>query len=152
MRQFILIIPLLLLPLLAGCNLESTGAATLTPLPPTVYVPPTPYRAPTFAPFGAQAVVITPTPGNLLTPIPAQTVIQNPQPSPTSQNAIEAFIDNLVIPAWNFLYTFLLEGLATLWVFAGARGGLIAQLACCVAPALLVIGAVLVRFRILRWR
>jgi len=133
---------MILLLVLAGCNL-STANPTPTPAPfPTVsYVAPTPYRGPTLitAPtliggntggaqnFSAQSVGATPTARNILTPVPAQVLIDNPQPSPTSQNAIEAFINNLIVPAWNFFYTFFLEGLGTLWVFAGARGGAFAQ-------------------------
>ena len=165
MRRYLLI---LLLLALVACNL-STAAPTPTraPLPTVSYVAPTPYRGPTpvvaptliggntdggAASFGAQSVGPTPTARNILTPIPAQTLLQNPQPSPTSQNAIEAFVNNLIIPAWNFVYTFVLEGLSTLWLFAGARGGVFAQVFCCVGPAILLTGYVLVRLRVVRWR
>lgn len=153
---------LLILLLLAGCNLETSGVATLEPTA-TVYVAPTPYRGPTaiVAPtliaspnaqgVGVQSVGVTPTSGNVLTPVPVQTLVQNPQPPPASQNVIEAFINNLAIPAWNFLYTFLTEGLLTLWTFAGARGGVFAQVTCCIAPLLLVAGVVLRRLRGGRW-
>jgi hypothetical protein len=147
--------------LLAGCNLETSGSATLEPTP-TAYIAPTPYRGPTIiaAPtliggqggFGAQNAGATATARNILTPVPAETLLQNPQPSPGSQNAIEAFVNNLIIPAWNFLYTFVLEGVSTLWLFAGARGGVFAQFFCCIAPGVLVVVAVLLRLRIIRWR
>lgn len=160
MRRYLFV----LIVLLAGCNLETSGSVTPTfePIPTTSYVPPTPYRAPTLitAPtlvggqssFGAQSVVVTPTARNLLTPVPEQALLQNPQPPPASQNAIEAFVNNLIVPAWNFLYTFVLEGVSTLWLFAGARGGAFAQFFCCIGPAVLVVGVVLVRLRIIRWR
>jgi hypothetical protein len=161
---------ILFLVLLAGCNLETSESVTPTfePLPTTSYVAPTPYRAPTLltAPtlvggqgaLGAQNVGATPVIGatptgrNILTPVPAEILLENPQPSPGSQNAIEAFVNNLVIPAWNFVYTFVLEGVGTLWLFAGARGGVFAQVFCCVGPGVVVVVAVLLRLRIIRWR
>ncbi len=166
MRRFFLLILMLLL---AGCNLEATDEAlttpTFEPLPTTSYVAPTPYRVPTLinAPttlggdgsvdsFGVQAVGVTPTPRNILTPVPAQVLIENPQPSQTSQNAIEAFVNNLIVPAWNFVYTLISEGLGTMWLFAGARGGVFAQLFCCITPIIVVVVIVLFRFRIIRWR
>lgn len=147
---------------LAGCNLETSGSFTPTPepLPTTSYVPPTPYRGPTqiVAPTliggqgaGAQVVGVTVEPGRVVTPIPGQTIAQ-PVPSPASENAIEAFVNNILIPAWNFVYTFFLEGLSTLWLFAGTRGGAFAQVFCCIVPIVLVIGVVAVRFRLVRWR
>ena len=91
--------------------------------------------------------------GNVLTPVPAEVLIENPQPSPTSQNAIEAFINNLIVPAWNFTYTLVSEGLTTMWLFAGARGGIFAQVFCCISPILLGIVVVLYRLRVVRlWR
>ncbi|MFN8450486.1 MAG: hypothetical protein U0521_18350 [Anaerolineae bacterium] len=155
----------LILLLLAGCNLETSGVATPSPQP-TIYVAPTPYRGPTaiVAPtlitqqgqsgqgVGVQSLVVTATPRNLLTPVPVQTLIANPQPPPTSQNFIEVLINNVAIPAWNILYTFLSEGLVTMWVFAGARGGVLAQVVCCLAPTVLVVGLVLRRLRVIRWR
>ncbi len=162
MRRLLTVLIMLLL--LAACNLDAPGGspppAQLEPtsVRPT-FVAPTPYIAPTlipqqgFAPqvAGTQVAVVTSPPGNLLTPVPAQTLIENPQPPPTSANAIEAFVNNLIIPAWNFLYTFLLEGISTLWVFAGARGGVVAQLFCCIAPFILAVVVVVLRFRLLRW-
>lgn len=159
---FILIIALLFL---AACNLDAPGG--LPPpsaLEPTdqrpTFVAPTPYIAPTLIPqqgFSQQTaatpgVVPTTAPQNLLTPVPAQTLIQNPQPPATSQNAIEAFINNLIIPIWNFVYTFILEGVSTLWLFAGARGGVVAQLVCCIVPFIVAVIGVLIRFRVVRWR
>ncbi len=157
MRRYLM---LLLLVFAAGCNLDTSASMTLTAvIPPTsTYVAPTPYIAPiiiTPVPgqsFSAQGVVITPTPGNLLTPVPAQQLINNPAPSQSSQNAIEAFINNLIVPLWNFLYTFVLQGAATLWVFAGARGGAFAQVFCCIAPAILLVIVVALRLRVVRWR
>ncbi len=145
----------LFLLILAGCNLETPGVATVEPTA-TPYVAPTPYRPPTqvgatpVQGAGAQAVVATPTRGNLLTPIPAQTLIAQPQPPPEQQNAVEAVVNNVLVPIWNFLYTFVIEGAGTLWLFAGARGGAFAQVFCCVAPAIVVVGVALLRFR--RWR
>ena len=174
MRQYVLLSILILL-LIAGCNLSTAAnpTATVSGLLVTVpYVPPTPYRAPNLnatqgalaAPtliggnvsgaqnFGAQSVGVTATPGNILTPVPAQTLIQNPAPSLNSQNAIEAFVNNLIVPLWNFVYTFFLEGLSTLWLFAGARGGAFAQVFCCIVPAIALLVVVLFRLRVGRWR
>ena len=158
MRRTVFI--LLILLLVAACNLSTADPTpTFAPLPTVSYVAPTPYRAPTLFPtsavVGAQAEAVTGngTTNNLLTPVPAQTLLQNPQPSATSQNAIEAFVNNLIIPIWNFIYTFVLEGLSTLWLFAGARGGTFAQVFCCIVPAFMVVGVVLIRLRVVRlWR
>lgn len=164
MRRNSLSLMLLLALMLVGCNLDAPGGnlppAPLEPTRPT-FIAPTPYIAPTLIPqqgFSRQTVAtplvaLTPSPGNLLTPVPAQTLIQNPNPSPNSQNAIEAFVNNLLVPVWNFFYTFILEGLSTLWLFAGARGGVIAQVFCCVAPLIVVVVLAVLRFRVLRfWR
>jgi hypothetical protein len=176
MRQYIFLFILFLL-LLAGCNLTTGDPPTPTnsqTIPTISYTPPTPYRAPNLnatpgvpavptliggnvggaAAFSAQSVAgATPTARNILTPIPAQTLLQNPQPSVTSQNAIEAFVNNLIVPVWNFVYTFFLEGLSTLWLFAGARGGVFAQVFCCITPAIVLVIVVLLRLRIVRgWR
>jgi len=168
---------LISLLLLAACNLTTGNPPTPTsgvPVPTVSYTPPTPYRAPDLnatpgaagvynAPtlvggnvggvqsFSAQDVGPTATGRNILTPIPAQTLIANPAPSATSQNAIEAFVNNLIVPLWNFLYTFFVQGLATLWVFAGARGGAFAQVFCCITPAILLAGVVALRLRLFRW-
>ncbi len=176
MRRYSFIIVLFLVAI-AGCNLTTGDVATLTPtsglLPTVSYTPPTPYRAPNLnatpgafvvptliggnpsggAAFSAQSVGATPTRGNILTPVPAGTLLQNPAPSVNSQNAIEAFVNNLIVPIWNFVYTFFLEGLSTLWLFAGARGGAFAQAFCCIVPGIVVVTVVLFRLRVGRfWR
>src|SRR5215213_7216714 len=98
MRRLFLLI---LVVMLAGCNLDAPGGTSVA-LEPTVarptFIAPTAYIAPTQVPqggFSGQAVgtpiiVITPTldPLRILTPVPAQSLIQNPAPSATSQNAI----------------------------------------------------------------
>lgn len=152
---------LILLLFLAGCNLGTTG--TVTPQPAaTVYVAPTPYRGPTaiVAPTligsgssaGAQSVAGTPVSNPQATAVPTQQTIPIPQAPPGSQNVIEAFFDTLVIPLLNFVYTFVTEGAATLWLFAGAQGGALAQALCCLGPTLLIGGLLLRRLRIGRWR
>ncbi|MEP7293056.1 MAG: hypothetical protein ABI835_14840 [Chloroflexota bacterium] len=166
MRLTLLIFAAFVLLIFTGCNLDAPGGnLPSTPLVPTdasrpTFIAPTPYIVPTLIPqqgFGPQTVAtsgIAPTsaPRNLLTPVPAQTLLDNPQPSPNSANAIEAFVNNIIIPAWNFIYTFILEGVGTLWLFAGARGGALAQVFCCVAPGLVIVAAVALRFRLFRWR
>ena len=85
------------------------------------------------------------------TPFPGQIVVQPPT-SQVSQNVIEALVNNLIVPAWNLVYTFFMDGISTLWQFAGARGGGFAQVFCCVGPIVLVVVALIVRFRPIRWR
>ncbi len=163
----------------AGCNLATSDSVppTFGPLPTTSYVAPTPYRAPTLingvpvqpqvvtaqpqgAGIGAQGVVVvtpTPAPGQVViavtaTPFPGQIVVQPPVASQVSQNVIEALVNNLIVPAWNLIYTFFMDGISTLWLFAGARGGGFAQIACCIGPIVVVVIALAVRFRLVRWR
>lgn len=134
----------LLALLIAGCNLSAVTAPTPTPFP-------------TPAPLGeAQSpgvIFVTATPfGNPplgLTPVPT---LPPGVVAPTS-NAVEWLIQTVVIPAWNFLYTFLFQALGSLWTFAGARGGIFAQALCCIGPAILVAAAA-VRYVVLgrRWR
>ncbi|MCC6802792.1 MAG: hypothetical protein IT319_07905 [Anaerolineae bacterium] len=152
---------LILLLLLAGCNLESFDAVTPPPTA-TAYVAPTPYRGPTaiVAPTligsgsntGAQTVPGTPVTVIQPTAAPTQQTIPIPQAPAGSQNVIEAFFDNLVIPLISFVYSFVTEGAATLWLFAGAQGGALAQLLCCLVPVLVVGGLLLRRLRVGRWR
>jgi hypothetical protein len=148
---------LLILLLLAGCNLETSGLETPAPTA-TAYVAPTPYRgptaivAPTLIGAGAQSVVVTPASNSPPTAVPTQPTIPIPQAPAGSQNVIEAFFDGLVIPVVNFVYTFVTEGAATLWLFAGVQGGALTQVICCLGPTLLIGGLLLRRLRIGRWR
>ncbi len=126
-------------PLAVNGTSAETVYITATPIPgaaaQTIYV--------TATPFGLGAgsgIVIAITPGSL-----------NPTlaPTPTSTNVIDSIINNLLIPAWNFLYTLVLSGLTSLWNTAGARGGLVAQGLCCLIPGVIVI-VVVVRLALLR--
>lgn len=124
--------PLLLLILtlaLAGCNLDSDISVQLAPSPTPLVV-----------------ATATPDPLVFVTPIPEQVLLDQPEPPAESQNAIDVFVNNFLIPIWNFLYTFVSEGVTSLWVFAGARGGAFAQVFCCIAPVALGVGLVLMRF------
>lgn len=132
---------ILLIVLLAGCNLDTSVSVTLAPSP-------TPFPSPT----PLIALTPTPDPALLMTPIPAQVLLENPEPAPQTETAIDAFVNNILIPAWNFVYTLFLDSLGSLWVFAGARGGIFAQVVCCVAPVIVVLGALYVRFRFWRRR
>ncbi len=116
-----------LLLLLAGCNLTIvTDPSEPTIAPQINFVTATP--PPSF---------ITATPfGN---PVVATVVPGSPTVPPPASNAADWFINNVVLPVWNFLYTFVLDAVGTLWNFAGARGGLIAQVACCIIPGILAV-------------
>lgn len=168
MRRLFFVFALLIL---AACNLEAASGPvatpTFAPLPTTSYVAPTPYRGPTLvvptliggqsgqsgqSALGGQSVVATSVPGSFVAPTVAPTPLPTTIPAQASQNVIEAFVNNLIIPLWNFVYTFFLEGFSTLWQFAGARGGVFAQLTCCVAPVIIAGGAVALRLRLFRWR
>ena len=119
---------------LAGNVTTQTVFITATPIPgvgaQTVYVTATAFGS---APGINDGVSIAVTPGN-----PALA------PAPPSTNVIDSLINNVAIPAWNFLYTLVLNGIASLWDFAGARGGLFAQGLCCLLPAV-VTGVLVVR-------
>lgn len=115
-----------------GCNLATT--TTLTATPP---------------PFATITPLLSDT---LATPLPGVVVPTPPAPIPTeSQNAIEWVIAQIVIPAWNFVYTLIINGAVALWVFAGDRGGITAQFCGCVLPAV-VIGILVVRSTLRRVR
>lgn len=139
-----------------GCNLATNRAATLaanptiTPAPfataaPQFQLPPTvtPILGTVLATALPGVAVPTPLPGSF----PAETI-----PAET-QNAIEWVISQMVIPAWNFVYTLVINGAVALWIYAGDRGGLTAQLCGCVLPTLvagvLVARAALRRIRML---
>jgi len=159
-----------------GCNLVThiaatrtasapTGAATSIPgtfgfqggAVPTLFV-----VAPSITPlvadgFGAQAAA-TPFPQidltTGLTYVP--TVVGTPSVplpvvQPETQGAIEWVIAQIVIPTWNFLYTLVVNGVIALWVYAGDRGGLTAQVCGCLLPIALV-GFFLIRSTLRRLR
>lgn len=90
-----------------------------------------------------QVNIVTATPlAGVLVPTPAP-VAGGAQAAPgtpaTATNAADWFIGNVVIPAWNFVYSFAIQMLTSLFDYAGARGGILAQGACCVGPILLTL-------------
>jgi hypothetical protein len=88
-------------------------------------------------------VFITPTP--VSTSEPNDIDLPDPQPGEQTENIVEALINRVLIPLWNFLYTFLTSALVSLWDFAGLRGGLTAQIIFCPIPGILVTTGVLRR-------
>lgn len=155
----------LLMVLLSACNLAQIAAPTITPYPtpqpiapdgstanvfpsitplaPAVVTTQTVYITATPIPgFGAQTVYVTATPfgsgGGLSMAVTPGTANPTLAPAPPSTNVIDSLINNVAIPAWNFLYTLVLSGIASLWNFAGARGGLFAQGLCCLLPAVIL--------------
>lgn len=156
MRPFALILALITL---VGCTL--TSASEPTPIPPAPTIrPQTGFGAqqvatpvPTVpAPVFSTAVVITMTPIGLNDPIttPVDTDLPDPQPGQQTENIVEALINRLLIPVWNFLYTFITGSIISLWDFAGLRGGMMAQFIFCLIPGIVVTIGVL--YRVFRWR
>ncbi len=110
MRQLMLIVVILAL---AGCNLDTSVSVTLAPSP-TPLILPSP----------------TTDPALFATPVPAQTVVEQPP----AENVIQAFVNNLIVPIFNFFLSFVTDAVASLWALAGVRGGSLGQALCCVAP------------------
>jgi len=158
MRPFILILVLITL---VGCTLTSVSEPTPVPPPPTIR-PQTGFGAQQVAtPVPAQPsptllfsapVVITMTPIGLNDPIttPVDTDLPDPQPGQQTENIVEALINRLLIPVWNFLYTFITGSIISLWDFAGLRGGMMAQFIFCLIPGIVVTIGIL--YRVFRWR
>ena len=138
-------IVLMALIFLTGCNLATDPAATMAAQQLSTATPAvTIVFQPTITPFGALS---TPLPGVLATPIPG--TVPTPGVPPQAGNAIEWLIVQIIIPAWNFLYTLVISGAASLWTFAGERGGLTAQLCGCLLPIGIVV-AMIIRAIMLR--
>jgi len=138
-----------------GCNLATNRAATLTANPTSIAVP--------FVTAPPQVLppTVTPILGTLLATALPDVIVPTPLPgsfppsavSAETQNAIEWVVSQIVIPAWNFVYTLVINGAVALWIYAGDRGGLTAQVCGCVLPTLvagvLVVRAALRRIRML---
>ncbi len=165
---------LTLIFVLAACNLARIAAPAPTPYPTpqpvsadgvvpsvtplavdgaavqTVYITATPIPG-----AAAQTVYVTATPFglNASTGITIAITVGAPNtalaPTPASTSVIDSIINNLLIPAWNFLYTLVLSGLASLWGVAGARGGVVAQGFCCLIPGVIV-AVMVIRLAFLR--
>lgn len=134
MRRLIIAGLMLLFALaLAGCNLSSIEAPTPTPFPTA-----RPLDNGQEVPALGQVTFVTATPfGN---PPPAGgIVVPTVQPTGPGANAADWIINVVVLPAWNFLYTFGMQAFGSLWIFAGAQGGVFAQGLCCVVPAILAV-------------
>jgi hypothetical protein len=142
---------LMLLLVLAACNLVSISAQQ----PASFATPP---------PAGGEDVqinIVTATPGAIQVTATPFGVVVNPTPvsgsvqtSPalpsSSGNAVDWLINAVILPAWNFLYTLFMRSVGSLFDFAGARGGVFAQVLCCIVP--IVIAAVLLARYFMRGR
>ncbi len=163
MRRAPHIFLLILITLLVtnGCTLTTTSEPTRVPPPPTIrpqtgfgaqqVATPVPVQ-PSSTPLLSAPVVVTMTPIGLNDPItpPISTDLPDPQPGQQTENIVEALINRVLIPAWNFLYTFITGAVISLWDFAGLRGGMMAQFIFCLIPGIVVTFAVL--YRVFRWR
>jgi hypothetical protein len=147
MRRIPLTFALILLILLAivGCTLATNEPTRIAP----TRIPPTPASG-----FQVQQVstpfstLPPPTPFVVtMTPVaqPVATDIPGPQPGEQTENIVEALINRILIPVWNFLYTFITGSIVSLWDFAGLRGGLMAQMIFCLIPGMFVTFGVLWR-------
>lgn len=117
---------------LAGCNLSSIEAPTPTPFPTAR--PATDNSG--IPPIGG-VTFVTATPfGN---PSSGSPVIPTVQPTGPGANAATWLIGTVILPAWNFIYAFAMQTVGTLWLFAGAQGGVIAQGLFCILPSALLL-------------
>lgn len=117
----------------AGCNLSNIQASTPTPFPTAI-----PQNNSGVPPLG-QTTFVTATPFGNPPPAGGGVVVPTVQPTGPGANAAEWLINVVILPAWNFLYSFGLSAFGTLWNTAGAQGGVMAQGLCCVVPAILVV-------------
>ncbi len=125
-------VTLLLLIALAGCNLSSIEAPTPTPFPTA-----RPLTANATVPPIGGVTFVTATPfGNPSTGI---AVVPTVQPTGPGANAATWLIGTVILPAWNFLYSFGMQTIGSLWTFAGIQGGVIAQGLFCILPAALML-------------
>ena len=125
-------ITLLILLARAGCNLSAIEAPTPTPFPTA-----NPATNNSGVPPIGGVTFVTATPfGN---PAPNAPAIPTVQPTGPGANAATWLIGTVILPAWNFLYAFGMQTIGTLWVFAGAQGGVIAQGLFCILPAALLL-------------
>jgi hypothetical protein len=76
---------------------------------------------------------------------PNDTDLPDPQPGEQTENIVEALINRVLIPAWNFVFTFITGSITSLWDFAGLRGGNMAQTIFCLIPGIVVTLGVLWR-------
>ena len=130
MRRLLLMVVLLVL---AGCNLDTTASLTST-----LSESPTPLILP------------SPTsPVVEITPVPAQTAVEQPPPA---ENLFQAIINNLIVPIVSFLVTFVTDAVVSLWALAWERGGAFAQVLCCIVPGGAVGLVLFARVRIWRRR
>ena len=147
---------LLVLLTIVGCTLTTVNEPTRVPPAPTLR-PQTGFGAqqvattvpsfPSPTPAFGTPIVITMTPIGINDPItaPIDTDLPDPQPGEQTENIVEALINRVLIPAWNFLYTFITGSIISLWDFAGLRGGMMAQMIFCLIPGIIVTFAVLYR-------
>ena len=138
MRRCLTACLLFIIVIVAACNLQPISAPT-----PTPYPTPQPLDV---TPAGTLVIYVTATPFG----VPSGSDSGIPEQSGDVANWL---MNNVIVPAWNFLYEIGFSMVGTLWTYAGDRGGLIAQLGCCILPAALTVIA-LVRYFFFgrRWR
>lgn len=150
MRPMIVVLALILFGFVAlfGCTLTPVNQPTPIPSPrspqpgfqvqqaatPVPTIPRDTFSTPIF-------ITLTP----IGTTEPTDIELPAPEPGEQTENIVEALINRVLIPVWNFLYTFLTGSIVSLWDFAGLRGGLTAQLIFCLIPGIVVTMGVLWR-------
>jgi hypothetical protein len=143
LRSITLFSSILVISLAVGCTLTPINSPTIYPSPEYRFqqvetpVPTVPASQPTplFASPVATSVILTPIP----------TTIPGGETAERTENVVEALINRLLIPIWNFVYTFVTGAITSLWEFAGLRGGFMAQTIFCLIPGLVVILGVMWR-------
>jgi hypothetical protein len=150
MRLVMFVLALIMFALLSlfGCTLTPVNEPTPIPPPrspqPGFQVQQAPTPVPTIPrDTFSTPVFITLTP--ISTSEPVDIDLPDPQPGEQTENIVEALINRVLIPAWNFLYTFLTGAVVSLWDFAGLRGGLTAQIVFCLIPGIIVTMGILWR-------
>jgi hypothetical protein len=139
----VLLVALMLILSIFACNLAPT-APTPTPFPtplpqgdvsggPIIVVG-------TPAPGAGTPIIVVGTPGPtpliIVGTLPPGGRVVTPTTSTTTANWL---VDNVLVPAFNFLYTLFMQSVGVLWSFAGLQGGVFTQFLCCIVPGILVV-------------
>lgn len=138
------IVLLALVALAAACTLQPITAPT-----PSPYPTPRPLEG-ADTNEGRSVIFVTATPfgnpvgGAVDTGVNVSVDVDTGLP-PDSNNAAEWMINRVIIPAWNFVYSFGFSVVGSLWTVAGVQGGWFAQALCCILPSILVIAFIVRR-------
>lgn len=142
-RSILSFLATLLIVLVVGCTLSPVNAPTIYPSPQYRFqevetsAPTLPASQPTplFATAVPTSVILTAIP----TSVPGGEAVER------TENIVEALINRVLIPTWNFIYTFVTGAITALWEFAGLRGGFMAQTVFCLIPGMILIFGVMWR-------